>query len=173
MSVRPQDGANSEPPSGPWVLAVGAQNDFAHIYPNQAALLADHDNGAGVGERPIALEFFDGDGRRLAGVYDRAWQLLRLVPTADPPNRELVHQRVQRVLEYMRSFIQARPDVISLYGLTQDEALAAFASSRTVRDDPQSVFGAGGSEDDVFAVGALGDDDDRGIWHNLTHHGHP
>jgi hypothetical protein len=42
-----------------------------------------------------------------------------------------------------------------------------------VRDDAQGPFAAGGAEDDVFAVGTLGDDDDRGIWHNLTHHGHP
>jgi hypothetical protein len=173
MSASAQDGTTSGPQSGPWVLAVGAQNDFAHIYPNQAALLADHDNGAGVGERPLALEFFDGDGRRLAGVYDGAWQLLRLVPTADPPDRELVLKRLQGVLESMRSFIRARPDVLSLYGLTQEEALAAFASSGTVLDGRESPFGAGGAEDDVFAVGVLGDDDDRGIWHNLTHHHHP
>jgi hypothetical protein len=173
MSARPQDGTTVGQPPGPWVLAVGAQNDFAHIYPNQAALLADHDNGAGIGEHPLALEFFDGDGRRLAGVYDGRWHLLRLVPTADPPDLALVHRRVQGVLEYMRSFITAHPDVIRLYGLTQEEALAAFASSRMVRDDAQGPFAAGGAEDDVFAVGTLGDDDDRGIWHNLTHHGHP
>jgi len=73
----------------------------------------------------------------------------------------------------MRSFIRARPDVISLYGLTQEEALAAFASSGTVLDGRESPFGAGGAEDDVFVVGVLGDDDDQGIWHNLTHHHHP
>jgi hypothetical protein len=161
--------------SAPFVLAIGGENNFVHVYKDEAALLRDGDIGAGVGESRFPLEFFDSDGRRLAGVYDGSWQLARLVPTEDDPQPRRLAERVAGVLLYMRTYIEEHPEVMRLYGLTQQEALALFAAPKPGQDLRVSLAPmlAVDLEDDHVPVGVLGDDDDRGIMHNIFHHGHP
>jgi hypothetical protein len=170
-----QAGQNGRAPAAPFVLAIGAENNFVHVYKDEAALLRDGDIGAGVGESRFPLEFFDSDGQRLAGVYDGEWRLTRLVPTDDDPRPRRLAERVAGVLAYLRTYVEEHPDVMRLYGLTQEEALALFAGPSRGQDlrsllAPLLVVDL---EDDHFPVGALGDDDDRGIMHNIFHHGHP
>ena len=175
MSVRSAGQAGVSPLGETFLLAIGARNDFLHVYPDATALLADHDIGAGVGEQPIPLEFFDSLGYRYVGRYDAQWHLLGLVPNSDPPDLMRVRKRVEAVRTYLRSFFESRPDVLALYGLTRDDMLAVFAAPSSSGSLAAVVlpFVAGGGEDDLFAAGVFGDDDDQGIWHNLTHHGHP
>jgi hypothetical protein len=173
MSARHSSPDTSAPSTGPFIVAIGSQNNFIHVYPDERALLADHDIGAGVGESHLPLEFFDGEGRRLAGVYDGRWHLLRLVPTAESADLDGVRQRVESVLAYLRSFVEQHPDIVRLYGLTQEEALGLFATPRKGKTllDSLLPFSAGGTEDGFFG-GVAGDEDDQGIIHNITHHGH-
>jgi hypothetical protein len=174
MSVRSAGQDGITPLEESFLLAIGARNDFLHVYPDAAALLADNDIGAGVGEHPIPLEFFDSSGHRHVGRYDSQWHLLGLVPSSDPPDPERVLERVEAVRSYLRSFFESRPDVLALYGLTRDDMLAVFAAPESPRDLKAAVLPfAAGSDNDLFPAGLFGDDDDQGIWHNLTHHGHP
>jgi len=173
MSVRSTSQATISALEDLFMLAVGARDDFVHVYPDATALLADHDIGAGVGERPIGLEFFDSLGYRYAGRYDTQWRLLGLVPSSDPPNPQRVLERVEAIRTYLRLFFDNRPDVLALYGLTRDDTRAVFAAPKSPRSLKEAVlpFTAGGG-DELFPAGVFGDDDDQGIWHNLTHHGH-
>jgi hypothetical protein len=161
-------------PAAPFVLAIGGENNFLHVYKDEAALLRDGDIGTGVGESRFPLEFFDSDGHRLAGLYDGEWRLMRLVPTAEADPCRLA-ERVTEVLVYMRTYIEEHPDVMRLYGLTQQEALALFAEPGPDQDlrTLLAPLLALDLEDDHFPAGALGDEDDRGIMHNIFHHGHP
>ena len=175
MSVRSTGQAGISALEEPFLLTIGLRNDFMHVYPDVTALLADHNIGAGVGERPIALEFFDSLGYRYVGRYDAQWHLLGLVPSSDPPDHERVRERAEAVRTYLRSFFENRPDVLALYGLTVEDTRAVFAAPGSPRSLKEAVlpFAAGGGEDELFPAGVFGDDDDQGIWHNLTHHGHP
>jgi hypothetical protein len=175
MSVRGTDGQEVPPLEEGFLLAIGAQNDFLHAYPDAQTLIAERDVGAGVGEQPLALEFFDSHGQRYAGRYDPEWRLLGLVPSADPPDPEQLRRRVEGVGDYMRHFIEQHRDVVELYGLTQEEALAVFPApirSRALVDAVRPFTAASGG-DEQFPTGAFGDEDDQGIIHNLIHHGHP
>jgi hypothetical protein len=174
MSVRGISGAGTPPLGELFMLVIGARNDFLHTYADVATLLAERDIGAGVGEMPLALEFFDSRGQRYAGRYDAQWRLVDLVPTGEPPDLDGLLRRVEAVRDHMRSFIRQRRDVVELYGMTQDEALAVFESPAESRVLAGAVrpFAPGGADDDLFPAGAFGDEDDQGIWHNLIHHGH-
>ncbi|MGH3903398.1 MAG: hypothetical protein ACRDTE_04275 [Pseudonocardiaceae bacterium] len=110
----------------PMILAIGSRDDFLHAYQDVQELLADHDIGAGPDEISGPLEFFDGDGYRLTGTYDRQWQLQDLTRTTESPNRDAVQQRVQNVIDHMRSAIERHPEEAALYGMTVDEVLELF-----------------------------------------------
>ncbi|HEY0486064.1 MAG TPA: hypothetical protein VGD72_07435 [Mycobacteriales bacterium] len=162
-------------PAGPLILAIGSQDTFLHVYRDQQDLMSDQDIGAGVGEHPFPLEFFDTDGHRLTGVYDGRWHLLRLAPTADPPDPSKVRRRVLGVLAYLRTFVDTRPDVLALYGLTREDAHAMLGPVESAPDLVTAVrwFAALDAEGGHFAPETLGDAHDGGTLHNLTHHGHP
>ena len=113
----------SEEQSGPMILAIGTENDFLHVYYDDQKLLQDHKIGAGAGEIAPPLEFFDSEGYRLAGKYDRQWQLLGLTRTDEPPNLALVRWRVQKTFEYLRSYIERNQDKVDLQDLTLEDAL--------------------------------------------------
>src|SRR5688572_6460002 len=105
MSIRVASEASKVPLRERYFLTLGARNDFLHTYPDVDTMLAEHDIGAGVQEKPAALEFFDSHGQRYAGVYDPQWRLLDLVPSADPPDLEQLRRRVEAVRAHLRSFI--------------------------------------------------------------------
>ena len=107
----------------PFILAIGKGDRFFHAYRDDQALLRDGDIGAGVGEHPIPLEFFDSAGHRLAGVYDARWRLERLVRTTDKPDARHVWKRLQNVIGYMRSYARSHPEKAALFGLSVDELL--------------------------------------------------
>jgi len=108
------------------VLAIGSRNNFLHVYQDDQTLIADHEIGAGTGESRFPLEFFDSDGRQLAGEYDAQWRLLRLVPTAEPHNLNAVQHRVQKVIDHMRSYAVSHPDKVALLSMTADELLKSL-----------------------------------------------
>lgn len=111
---------------GPMILAIGSGDDFLHAYQDVQELLADHDIGAGPDELSGPLEFFDSDGYRLTGAYDQQWQLLGLTRTMESPNPDAVQQRVQNVIDHMRSAIEHHPEEAALYGMTVDEVRELF-----------------------------------------------
>ncbi|MGH3941673.1 MAG: hypothetical protein ACRDTG_24195 [Pseudonocardiaceae bacterium] len=97
----------------PIILAIGVRNDFLHVYQDEKELLTDDTIGAGQAELSGPIEFFDGDGHRLTGVYDRKWNLLELVPTTSPPDLPTLLRRVRKAFEHLRSFIETHPQELS------------------------------------------------------------
>ena len=156
--------------TGPMILAIGSRDDFLHVYQDDRELLSDHDIGAGVGEISGPLEFFNSDGYRLAGVYDQRWNLLRLVPTADPPKLPAVQKRVRLTIDHVRSFIEDHAEECALYGMTVQEALVELprlSASADLREYLQTFFAHPASG----GTGASGDvDHDRPGWHNAVVH---
>lgn len=155
--------------SGPMILAIGTRDDFLHIYHNDQELIADNDIGAGPGELSGPIEFFDSDGYRLAGIYDRRWHLLRLTPTTEPPNPAAVARRVRNVVDHLRSYLSRHPEEAALYGMTVDEVLECFPRLCDSAELEDSLL-ALAAHHSGRAVGAahLVDDDQPG-WHNAMH----
>jgi hypothetical protein len=152
------------------IVAIGNQDKFAHIYPDEQTLLADGDIGRGVGESPFALEFFNTEGQRLAGVYDENWQLVRLMPTGDGPGQEVLEERLGKVIDNLRAFIDGHPEVMALYGFTVEEAIELVDSSvgsRGVRAPNLQVLAAHGAP---FTAGLFGEDHDGSFIHDWIHH---
>lgn len=156
--------------TGPRILAIGNRDDFLHVYRNDQELISDDDIGAGMGEISGPIEFFNSHGYRLAGIYDRRWHLLRLVPTADPPQPGKVQQRVCNVVEHLRSYIRRHPDEAALYGLTVQEALDLVPRISASADLETSLSAFSGDADHGHLVmAARGDGDSQGDWHNFRH----
>jgi hypothetical protein len=154
----------------PSIVAIGSGGRFAHVYPDEQALVADRDIGGGVGESPVPLEFFDTDGHRLAGVYGGTWQLVRLEPTGDEPDWPAVEARLGKVIDNLRGFIQTHQDVMALYGMTVAEALELVDSAvgaAGVRSPGLQVFAAHGSP---FSAGMFGEDHNGSFIHDWLHH---
>ncbi len=157
-------------PAEPMILAIGNRDDFVHVYKDDRELLSDDDIGAGAGEVSGPIEFFDSDGYRLTGVYDRQWHLLRLTPTTEPANSGAVAQRVRNAIEHMRSYIQRHPEEAALYGMTVAEALELIPRISASADLKTSLraFSADADHGHVV-VAARGDGDSQGDWHNFRH----
>ncbi len=152
------------------IVAIGSQDNFAHVYPSERAMLAENDIGGGVGESRFPLEFFDGEGRRLVGVYDGHWRLTRLLPTEQEGDTEALLRRLRRVVENKKETFRRRPDIVALYGLTPEEAIELLAESSGPLDTIVSAL-------DAFAAtpgpraGTRGRENDPGGWlHRLLHH---
>lgn len=107
----------------PMILAIGSRDDFLHVYQDEQVLLEDLAIGAGEGESSGPIEFFDSEGHRLTGKYDRQWRLLSLTPTTEQPNLALVRQRVQNCLDHVRSYIKGHPEKVDSRYMTVDEVL--------------------------------------------------
>jgi hypothetical protein len=105
------------------ILAIGAQDNFLHVYHDVQELLQDHQIGADQAKSG-PLEFFDSAGYRLAGRYSSEWRLHDLTPTEETPDQDLVRRRVQNCINYLRSYIKSHPEELTSYQMTEDEALA-------------------------------------------------
>ena len=156
--------------SAPMILAIGSRDDFLHVYRDDRELLSDDDIGAGAGEISGPLEFFNTQGYRLTGVYDRRWHLVRLVPTTDPPDLTTVARRVRNVIDRMRLYLTRHPEEAALYGMTSDEALTLFPCLDTSLrlEEFLRAFVGDGERVHPRAAG-LGDDDSGSQWHNFWH----
>ncbi len=152
------------------IVAIGSQDNFAHVYPSEQAMLAEDDIGGGVGESRFPLEFFDGEGRRLVGVYDRHWRLTRLLPTTQRGDDTQLLRRLRRVVENKKEMFRRRPDVVALYGLTPDEAIELLEESSGRLDTISSALEAFAAAPGPRA-GTRGRENDPGGWlHRLLHH---
>lgn len=109
--------------AGPMIIAIGSRDDFLHVYQDEQELLGDHAIGAGDGERSGPIEFFDSEGHRLIGEYDRQWRLLGLTRTTESPNPALVWQRVQNSLDRVRRYIENNSQQARVLGTTVAESL--------------------------------------------------
>lgn len=157
--------------AGPMILAIGSQNTFLHVYDDESELLADDDIGAGVGESRFPLEFFDGEGQRLAGVYDGQWRLLRLMPTADEADPDALQRRVQQVTEHLRASIEAHPEDVALFGMTVQKALEFFPPPDESEDLKTSLlaFSSAGAHSSHAAPAGLVENDSGSMRHNAAH----
>jgi len=158
--------------AGPKILAIGSRDDFLHVYADVQELLSDDTIGAGPEELSGPIEFFDGDGYRLTGVYDRQWHLLRLVRTSEPASSDAVAQRVQNVIDNMRSYIERHPEEAVLYGVTVDEVLELFPPLGAPTDLGtciRSFTGDLGHGDVMVALGGDGDERPHNRKHNMAH----
>lgn len=128
----------------PLILAIGSQDDFLHVYQNDEELLADDSIGVELGKFSDALEFFDSEGHRLAGVYNRQWQLLRLTPTTSEPDLSALLQRVQNTINHLvRSFSKDNPEASAEFDPAVKEGLAQLPHLRTpeeLREFLQNFF---------------------------------
>lgn len=115
----------------PLILVIGSRNDFLHAYHNEKELLADDSIGTEPGVFSGALEFFDSNGHRLAGVYDQQWQLLELTPSVGKANLPALLKRVQDTINHLvQSFLKDNPEESAEFGAAK-EALAQVTSSGT------------------------------------------
>lgn len=156
----------------PMILAIGSRDDFLHVYKDDRELLADNDIGAGPDELSGPLEFFDSDGHRLTGVYDQQWRLLGLTRTTEPRNPDAVQQRVQNVIDHMRSSIERHPEEATLYGTTVDEVLELFPRLSAPTDLETSLrafMGDAGQGHVMVAAGADPDERRGNRKHNWAH----
>jgi hypothetical protein len=156
----------------PLILAFDAENTFVHVSESDRELLDHPEIGAG-GASVSSLEFFDTDGRRLAGVY-KAWELVGLVPTADPPDTAAVRRRVDAVFAHLRSAVLGHPEVLTRFSLTAPTVLAQFRTA----DSPDLRTALGWMLEGADLRPAAGGDTgsapehNGSTWHNLTAHGH-
>lgn len=158
--------------AGPMILAIGTRDNFLHVYKNDRELLADNDIGAGPDELSGPLEFFDSDGYRLTGVYDRQWRLLRLTRTTEPRNPDAVQRRVQNVIDHMRSYIERHSEEATLYGMTVDQALELFPPLSGTTDLETSLkdfWGDDGHGPVLVAARGEGDERPNNRKHNWAH----
>jgi len=158
----------------PMILAIGSRNTFLHVYKDDRELLADKNIGAGEEEHRFPLEFFDSEGHRLAGEYDGQWSLLRLVPTADPPDLDVLKGRVQQVFDHMRSYAKEHPEKVALLGLTVDELIDTLPRLDEHLDFRMSLLACMDSEDGVPSREAVHSHDEQDDWtsspsHNWAH----
>lgn len=155
----------------PMILAIGSQNTFLHVYDDERELLADDDIGAGVGESRFPLEFFDSEGRRLAGVYDGQWRLIRLMPTAEESDPDALQRRVQQVTEHLRASIKDHPEDVELFGMTVQQALEFFPPPDESEDLATSLlaFSSGEAHRSHSAFAGLGEYDSGSMRHNAAH----
>ena len=107
----------------PMILVIGIHNDFLHVYPSVAELLADCRLCAAAAEKYGALEFFDSEGFRLAGRYDGTWRLRSLTRTAEDADAAQVLQRMHKSLDNLRRYIKDHSDEFKPSTMTVDEAL--------------------------------------------------
>lgn len=103
--------------------AIAADNTWAHRYPDAARMLKEKDIGVKFSG---GMEFFDLLGRRLAPVFSPAWELVDLQPTMDEPDPGTVRRRLLAVVEHVKAFIIAHPEVAERFGLTCEEAIDAL-----------------------------------------------
>lgn len=111
--------------SGPMILVIGVRDDFSHVYDNEQELLADGEFCADATVRFSALEFFDSDGYRLAGRYDRQWGLLGLERTGECDEKK-VQQRIQSSLKQLRCYIESHSEEFVELSMTMDDALGCI-----------------------------------------------
>ncbi len=151
------------------ILAIGAQDDFLHVYHDAQELLGDHKIGAGEEERCGPLEFFDSAGYRLAGTYSPTWQLQGLTRTADSADPTQLRQRVQSCIDHLRSYIKNHPEKVESYEMTVDEALARCPDLNGSSDFENCLraLAHSGSHHKEGELGTEHRTDD--YWHNLVH----
>ncbi|MGH3925216.1 MAG: hypothetical protein ACRDTT_20540 [Pseudonocardiaceae bacterium] len=160
----------------PLILAIGSKDDFLHVYRNDKELLADNTIGAGPGELSGPIEFFDTDGHRLTGVYDRQWRLLQLTPTTSRPNLPALLRRVGKAINHLRSFIEDHPEESAEFGTEVANALQQLPRLRTSADLRRYlqtfVAHPAGAETGVSALSDSGPDiikHAQAGFHNLAH----
>ena len=108
--------------SGPMILVIGVRDDFSHVYGNERDLLADGEFCAEAAERFGALEFFDSEGYRLAGTYDKNWRLLGLTRCSECDDKRIL-QRVQNSLKQLRCYIESHSEEFTELSMTIEDAL--------------------------------------------------
>ena len=160
--------------AGPKILAIGSDDDFLHVYENVQELLSDDTIGTGPEELSGPIEFFDSDGYRLAGEYDRQWHLLNLKRTTEQANPAAVAQRVRNVIDHMRWCLERHPEEAQLYGSVNEvlELFPSLSASTDLATCIQAFTGGAGHGDlMVAALGAGADADERprNRKHNMAH----
>lgn len=145
------------------VVAVATDDTWTHVYSTFDQLL-DHNDDT---EAPLgAVEFFDATGRRLAIVFDPAWGLAGLQPTAEIPDRNRLRERLQAVIRHLANYVRGHPEVVATLPDPPDDIdkwLRALAESdlHNIINTIEAQTSAGGG-----GVQPL----DTGGWlHNLAH----
>jgi len=118
----------------PLILVIGIRDEFLHVFQNDEELLTVNTIGTDAGEKPSPIEFFDSDGRRLAGIYNREWKLQQLIPTTGKPDLLALLLRVRNALGNLRSLIESNPEDSALFGTATKDALLEFSQVRTAAD---------------------------------------
>lgn len=143
------------------ILVLTVDDSRMHMYPSIDALLADK---AGLGgERHPPVEFFDVDGHHLAPGFGSGWELLSLDRTAEPPNPDLVVNRLSTVMRNAVEMVMANPAAVRRAGLTVEDALARIPDlyGMSLRQALQTCYRN-------FDHPPSNDGD---AWHNLVVHG--
>lgn len=149
----------------PLILAIGSRDEFLHVFQNDQELLAVNTIGTDPGEYSSPIEFFDSDGHRLAGVYDRQWQLRRLSPTTGKSDLPVLLRRVRNAVDNLQSLVENNPEDSALFGTAVKEGLLQFSRVRTsadLRDYLQAYFPRPGAEqaetgDQAFGIASPAD----------------
>ncbi|MGC5288923.1 hypothetical protein [Micromonospora sp. DT231] len=103
------------------VVAIAADDTFAHVYSNVRQMIEDGFGDADT--RRGALEFFNAAGGQLVPVFGPAWQLVDLRDSRDAPDAARLRQRLAAVVDHVVAYLRKHPEFVKASGLTLDEAL--------------------------------------------------
>jgi hypothetical protein len=149
----------SEAPSEP-IFATAVNSGWMHVYSTVDSLLRTRDMDSGPAD---AVEFFDVRGRRLAAVYDSAWQLVGLRRAGGRTDEAGVRKRLMAVVDHLRESIDDRLARSGSTGVTREQALQQLPDL-----DGKSLADCFGALKVVF--GDTNVADDGSFWHNFFCH---
>jgi hypothetical protein len=104
-----------------WVVAIAADDSWAHVYPKVGELLGHRHDGDDVPAGPV--EFFDGAGRRLGAVFGPDWVLVDLRPVTAIEDRTGLEERLHRVLRHVAAYLRAHPEALAALPDAPDDVL--------------------------------------------------
>ncbi|MGW4461927.1 hypothetical protein [Micromonospora sp. NPDC004704] len=100
------------------ILLLAADNTFAHLYADLAAVLAEPEQGDRFGG---AVEFFHTDGRRLAPYFGVDWRLADLQPSAEPADPDELQRRLQAVFEHVERYLKDHPEFTDRFRISVEQ----------------------------------------------------
>ncbi|WP_329108797.1 hypothetical protein OG792_09175 [Micromonospora sp. NBC_01699] len=103
------------------ILLIAADNTFAHLYGDIAAVLAEPEQGDRFGG---AVEFFHTDGQRLAPFFGTDWRMADLQPSAEPADPDELCRRLEAVFDHLERYLKDHPELTDRFRTTAEKLLA-------------------------------------------------
>jgi hypothetical protein len=105
------------------IIAIAGDDTWLHLYSDVRSLLGDTGVGANGGSHG-SIEFFDGEGRRLAPVFGPDWKLEDLQRSAEVLDPCHLRRRLYAVVRHVEGHLRRHPEILEPFRLTLEEAVA-------------------------------------------------